>query len=131
MDTKDVVLLSTIDSCVPKVNVKRRVKGQKKEVTVPCLIIVKVYNQGIKATDVMNQLKVTYEIDRKYPQKFYLCLFFDLIDIGLVNAIIVYTKLMEENFPHNKRLKTLKDFKHSMAMDVIGDFSCCKRLRKL
>ena len=29
MDTKDVVLLSTIDSCVPTMNVKRRVKGQK------------------------------------------------------------------------------------------------------
>ena len=58
MDTKEVVLLSTIDSCVPTVNVKRRVKGQKEKVTLPCPIIIKAYNQRMKETDVMDQLKV-------------------------------------------------------------------------
>ena len=130
MDTKGVVLLSTIDSCVPTVTVKRRVKGQKEKFTAPCPIIVKAYNQGMKGTDVMDQLKVTYEVDRRYPRKFYLRLFFDLIDIGFVNAFIVYTKLMEENFPHSRRLKTLKDFKHGVAMHLIGSFSCRKRLKK-
>ena len=110
MDIKGVVLLSTIDSCVPTVNVKRRVKEQKEKVTVPCHVIVKAYNQGMKGTDVMDRLKIAYEIDQSYPRKFYLRLFFDLIDIGFVNAFIVYTKLMEENFPHSRRLKTLKDF---------------------
>ena len=65
MDTKGVVLLSTIDSCVPTVNVKRRVKGQKEKVTVACPVIVKAYNQGMKGTDVVDQLKVTHEIDRR------------------------------------------------------------------
>ena len=130
MDTKGVVLLSTIDSCVSTVNVKRRVKGQKEKVTVPHPIIVKAYNQGMKGTDVMDQLKVTYEVDRRYPRKFYLRLFFDLIDIGFVNAFIVYTKLMEENFPHSRRLKTLKDFKPGVTMHLIGSFSCRKRLKK-
>ena len=82
----------------------------------------------MRETDVMDQLKVTYEIDRKYPRKFYLRLFFDLIDIGFVNAFIVYIKLMKEKFPRSRRLKTLKDFKHSVAMDLIGSFSCRKRL---
>ena len=130
MDTKGIVLLSTIDSCVPTVNVKRRVKGKKEKVTVPCAIIVKAYNQGLKRTNVMDQLKATYEIDRRYPQKFYLHLFFDLIDIEFVNAFIVYTKLMEENFPHSRHLKTLKDLKHSVAMDLIASLSCRKRLKK-
>ena len=125
MDTKGVIPLSTIDSCVPTVNVKRRVKGQKEKVRVPCPIM-----QGMKGTDVMDQLKVTYEIDQRYPRKFYLRLFFDLIDIGFVNGFIVYTKLMEENFPHSRRLKTLKDFKHGVAMHLIGSFSCRKRLKK-
>ena len=52
----------------------------------------------MKGTDVMDQFNVTYEIDRKYSKKFYLRLFFDLIDIGFVNAFIVYTKLMEKTF---------------------------------
>ena len=55
MDTKGVVLLSTIESCVPTVNVKRRFKGQKEKVTVPYPVIVKAYNQGMKGTDVMDQ----------------------------------------------------------------------------
>ena len=130
IDTKGVVLLSTIESCVPTVNVKPPVKGQNEKVTAPSPIIVKAYYQGMKGTDVMHQLKVTYEIDQRYPRKFYLCLCFYLIDIGFVNAFIVYTKLMEENFPHSKRLKTFKDFKHSVAMDLIGSFSCPKRLKK-
>ena len=83
MDTKGVVLLSTIDSCVPTVNVKRRVKGQKEKVTVPCSIIVKAYNQGMKGIDVMDQLKVRYEIDRRCPRKFYLRLFLILLTLGL------------------------------------------------
>ena len=115
---------------MPTVNLKRRVKGQKEKVTVPCPVIVKAYNQGMKGTDVADQLKVTYEIDRRYPRKFYLRLFFYLIDIGFVNAFIVYTKLMEENFPYSRRLKTLKDFEHSVFMDLIGSFSYCKRLKK-
>ena len=127
---KGVVLLSTIDSFVPTVNVKRRVKGQKEKVTVPCSVIVKAYNQGMKRTDVMDQLKVTYEIDRRYPRKFYLRMFFDLIDIEFENAFIVYTKLIKENFPHSRRLKTLKDFKHSVVMDLKGNFSCRKRLNR-
>ena len=55
MDTKGVVLLSTIESCVPTVNVKRRFKGQKEKVTVPYPVIVKAYNQGMKGTDVVDQ----------------------------------------------------------------------------
>ena len=130
MNIKGVVLLSTIDSCVPTVNVKRRVKGPKEKVTVPCPVIVKAYNQGMKGTDVVDQLKETYEIDRRYPRKFYLLLFFDLIDIGFVNAFIVYIKLTKENFPHSRRLKTPKGFTHSVVMDLIGSFSCRKQLKK-
>ena len=63
MDAKGVALLFIIDSCVPTMKVKRQVKGQKEKVTVPYPIIVKVYNQGMKGTDVMDQLKETYEID--------------------------------------------------------------------
>ena len=42
----------------------------------------------------------------------------------------MYTKLREENFPHSRRLKTLKDFKHSVVIDLIGSFSCRKQLKK-
>ena len=83
MDTKGVVLLSTIDSCVPTVNVKRRVKGQKEKVRVPRRIIVKAFNQGMKGTDVMDQLRVTYEIDRRYPENSIFACFLTFLTLGL------------------------------------------------
>ena len=84
MDGQGVVLLSTIiDSCVPRVNVKQRVKGQKEKVTVPYPVIVKAYNQGMKGTDAGDQLKVTYEIDRSNPKNSIFACFLTLLTLGL------------------------------------------------
>ena len=63
--------------------------------------MVKTLNNGMKGTDLIDQLKVCYEIDRRYPKKFYLKVFFDLMDISYVNAFIVYTKYMQDKFPHS------------------------------
>ena len=74
----------------------------------------------------MDQLKASYEVDRRYPKKFYLGVFFDLMDISYVNAFIVYTKYMQDKFPHSARLKTLK---HNVLMDLVGKFSSRKPAR--
>ena len=36
---------------------------------------------------------------------------------------------MQDKFPHSARLKTLKNFKHDVVMDLIGKFSSRKRAR--
>ena len=51
------------------------------------------------------------------------------MDISYVNAFILYTKYMQDKFPHSARLKTLKDFKHDVVMDLIGEFLSKKRAR--
>lgn len=43
--------------------------------------------------DLMDQKKVYYEIDRKSKFKFYLRIFFDIFDLGINNAFIVYSKI--------------------------------------
>ena len=63
------------------------------------------------------------------PKKIYLRVFFDLMDISYVKAFIVYTKYMQDKFPYSARLKTLKNFKHDVVMDLIGKFSSRKRAR--
>ena len=129
MDTKGVIVLSTIDSSMPVVPVRRRLKGQKEKVTIQCPLMVKTCNNGMKGTDLMDQLKTSYEVDRRYLKKFYLRVFFDFMDISYVNAFIVYKKYMQDKFPHSARLKTLKDFKHDAVMDLIGEFSSRKQAR--
>ena len=89
--------------------------------------MVKTYNNGMKNTDLMDQLKASYEVDCRYPKKFYLRVFFDLMDIGYVNAFIVCTKYMQDKFFLSGRLKTLKDFKHNVVMNLIGKFSSKKQ----
>ena len=129
MDTKGVIVLSPIDSFMPVVPVRRRVKGQKEKITIQCSLIVKTYNNGMKGTDLIDQLKASHQIDRRYPKKFYLRVFFDLMDISCVKAFIVYTKYMQDKFPYSARLKTLKNFKHDVVIDLIEKFSSRKRAR--
>ena len=42
--------------------------------------------------DLSDQMKVTDEVDRRSKFRFYLCAFFDLLDIALVNSKIVCNK---------------------------------------
>ena len=59
--------------------------------------MIQTYNNKIKGTDLMDQLKVSHETDRKYSAKFYLRLIFDLLDIAF-NSFIVYSKYMGNIF---------------------------------
>ena len=57
-----------------------------------------------------------YKVDSRYPKKSYLCIFFDIIDIGYANAFVLYTKYIKDRFPHDARLKTQKKIKHNVVM---------------
>ena len=65
MNTKGVIVLSTIDFSMPVVPGRRRLKEQKEKVTIECPLMVKTYNNGMKRTDFMDQLKASYEVDRR------------------------------------------------------------------
>ena len=65
--------------------------------------------------DLMDQLRSAYQLDRGSKFLFYLRLFFDLLDVALVNSFILYKKL------ENKDL-TLKDFKICIALKLIAFF---------
>ena len=43
--------------------------------------------------DLSDQMKVTYEADRRSKFRFYLRVFFDFLDIAVVNSKIVYSKI--------------------------------------
>ena len=71
--------------------------------------------------DLSDQMKVTYEVDRWSKFRFYLCVFFDFLDIAVVNSKIVYNKI--ESAPSLSSL----DFRYSIAQTMIRKFSSRKR----
>ena len=67
-------------------SVQRREKGSKTKSSVPCLKVVKLYNSGMNGVDHMDQRTATYYLDRESYVRFYLHIFFDLMDIAYVNS---------------------------------------------
>ena len=71
--------------------------------------------------DLSDQMKVTYEVDRRSKFRFYLRVFFDFLDIAVVNSKIVYNKI--ESAPSLSSF----DFRYSIAQTMIRKFSSRKR----
>ena len=65
-------------------------------------------------------MKVTYEVDRWSKFRFYLRVFFDFLDIAVVNSKIVYNKI--ESAPSLSSL----DFRYSITQTMTRKFSSRK-----
>ena len=76
---------------------------------------IKLYNSKMGRVDLMDHLKSAYQLDRRLKSQFYLCLFFDLLDVAFVNSFIVYKKLENKD-------RTLKEFKICIALKLIFSF---------
>ena len=61
----------------------------------PCPQLVKRCNKGMGRVDPLDQLTSTYCVDKSSKTRCYLHLFFDLWNMALVNAYIVYGKLTQ------------------------------------
>ena len=64
--------------------------------------------------DLMDQLTPTSCLERRSKTRYYLRLFFDLWDMGLVDAYIVYGKLKQTKLSH-------LDFQVIMVKSLIGN----------
>ena len=72
MDNKSVILLSNYFNPKETQQIERRVKGSKDEVKVTCPSVIQEYNQFMRGVDLSDQMKVTYEVDRRSKFRFYL-----------------------------------------------------------
>ena len=93
MDNRSVIVISS--SCGPLSisQVERRQKGKQDKVKIDCPEMIKEYNTGMGGVDLMDQKLVPYGLDRKANIKFYLRPFFDLLNIAMLNAHVVWSKL--------------------------------------
>lgn len=126
MDNREVLLCTNFLPPQPEEFVKRRKVGQAEKIDVKCPQIVKTYNKFMGGVDLMDQNKACYEVDRKSKIKYYLRLFFDLMDIGMNNSYVVYKKMAETTNNSSKILTSL-EFRQEVARSLIADYSCRKR----
>ena len=76
---------------------------------------IKLYNSKMGRVDLMDHLKSAYQLDRRLKSQFYLCLFFNLLDVAFVNSFMVYKKSENKD-------RTLKEFKICIALKLIFSF---------
>ena len=68
-----------------------------------------------------DQMKISYEVDQRSKVRFYLWVFFNFLDISVVNSKIVYDKIQ------STAAMSSMDFRFSLACSMIGTFSNRKR----
>ena len=113
MDNWSVLLLSSaLEGMNDILSVQRREKGSKTKPLVPRPKVVKLYNSGMCGVDLMDQRTAVYRLDRKSSVRFYLCIFFDLMDIACVNSYLIY------NVKHRNKLSLL-DYKIVVTRNLI------------
>ena len=125
MGNKSVIPLSNYFNPKKTQEIERRVKGSKDKVKVTCPSVIQEYNQFMGGVDLSDQMKVIYEVDRRSKFRFYFRVFFDFLDIAVVNSKIVYNKI--ESAPSLSSLV----FRYSIAQTMIQKFSARKRAASL
>ena len=67
----------------------RQQKGFASKIQVPCPDVIKMYKQGMGGVDLIDQRTAVYHLDRKSRVRFYLRIFFDLMDVACTNSFVV------------------------------------------
>lgn len=95
-DNKCVVLLSTSVGTQPKTEVKRYNKKKKVSKLVPCPNVVNIYNKQMGGVDKINSIIERYKIKMR-TKKWYLQLFYHLIDVTMCYSWLLYLKAQQSN----------------------------------
>ena len=86
MDNQSVVLLaSALEEGMNEILSVQR-EGLKANSSVPCPKVVKLYNSDLGVVDFMDQRTAAYCLEQKSSVRFYLRVFFDLMDIACDNS---------------------------------------------
>ena len=117
MNNQAVTLIgSNVSNLNQMSSVLRRQKGASSKSPMPCPIIVKKYDQSMGRVDLWDQYTAAHYLDWWSKFRFYLRIFFDLIDFSMVNSFIIYHKL------HPNALSFL-DYKLLASENLIGSFT--------
>ena len=94
-DNRTVCLLSTYTGTLPKTTLKRFDRKQKQRVEIECPNIISEYNRHMGGVDLMDSLIGRYSIKIR-SKKWYIRLFYHLLDQMLVNAWLLYRRVAKQ-----------------------------------
>lgn len=113
-DNKMVTLLSTYVGSTPVSSVTRYDKAKKEKVEISCPKIVQEYNKHMGGVDLMDSFLGRFHIAVR-SKKWYLRIFFHLLDLTVINAWIIYKKnAMMRNMP-KKNILSMGQFRNELA----------------
>lgn len=113
-DKRPIPFLSNYLDPTKLESVSRKQKDGTKKV-VSCPPVVRIYNQHMGYVDKGDQLKKSYEINRK-SKKWWHRIFFHFLDLVVVNSWILFFSLFNES----EKVMKLKDFRLCIASSLIG-----------
>lgn len=114
IDNGSVLLCSNFIGSEPMSTIKRWNKDKKERRDIDCPAIVKEYNQSMGGVDLADMLIALHRIDIK-TKRWYLKLFFHLVDIAKVNGWILYRRhATQQKIPVKKQM-ALKEFTITVA----------------
>ncbi|XP_065321643.1 piggyBac transposable element-derived protein 3-like [Gordionus sp. m RMFG-2023] len=115
-DNRDVFIMSNYIDPRSVDTVKR--KNKKGEVfDVKCPMMIKIYDKFMGSVDHFDHLKSLYKISRKW-RKWWLPIFFWLIDAAIINSFIIYNILTDNKL-------SLKEFRRQI---IASELAHCKNV---
>ncbi|XP_046987283.1 piggyBac transposable element-derived protein 2-like [Schistocerca americana] len=111
-DNKSVMLLSTLAGQQPIHEAGRYDKKTKSRTTIPCPQIIKLYNKHMGGVDLLDSIMGRHKILVK-SRKWYIRLFYHLLDMGVVNSWLLYRRVAETK--GIKRTMKLSEFRMEIA----------------
>ena len=121
MNSRSMIILSNYRNPSVAQQINRRVKGSKEKVKVSRSTFIREHNMYTGGVDLCDQMNISYDVDRRNKVRFYLRVFFDFMDISVVNSKNVYGKIQ------STAAMSSMDFLFSLACSMIGTFSNIKR----
>lgn len=113
-DNKQVILASTYVGAQPVENIERFDKKEKRRIAITCPKLIKEYNAHMGGVDLMDSFLGRYKIRIK-SRKWYMRIFYHLLDLSVINSWILYKKVSDKNGVPAKNILNLANFRSELA----------------